>query len=153
MPNSKHEEFDEDCSAHLQDFSTKTTCTSIDRNYSYNDDDINAVSDYLSIAWEPSKTVPFGFSIPYLGFIWNLTDLTVAVPDRKKVKYMAAIEEWERKPTHALLEVQQLHGKLLHIMLVAIPHIVNFDDPVISSWKVVEQGTFSTDARAIRNTK
>ena len=40
------------------------------------------------------------------------------VPDRKKHKYMAAIETWERKPTHALVEVQQLHGKLLHVSLV-----------------------------------
>ncbi len=119
MPNGKHEEFDEDCSARLQDFSTTTTRTPIDLDYSYNDHDINSVSDYLGIAWEPSKTVPFGFSIPYLGFIWDLTDRTVAVPDRKKVKYMAAIEEWERKSTHALLEVQQLHGKLLHVTLVA----------------------------------
>lgn len=30
----------------------------------------------------------------------------VAVPDRKKLKYTAAIEEWEKKTTHALLEVQ-----------------------------------------------
>jgi len=31
---------------------------------------------------------------------------------------MAAVEEWERKPMHTLLEVQQLHGKLLHVTLV-----------------------------------
>src|SRR5260221_1025018 len=52
--------------------------------------------------------------------MWDLNERTVAVPERKKAKYMAAIEEWERRPTHALLEVQQLHGKLLHISL-AVP--------------------------------
>ena len=50
--------------------------------------------------------------------MWNLTHCTVTVPDRKKRKYMAAIQDWERKPTHALIEVQQLHGKLLHVSLV-----------------------------------
>jgi hypothetical protein len=118
MPDGRHEEFDEDCTAVLQDFSKTTARSSLDCKYSYGDDDIDAVSDYLGMVWEPSKTVPFGFSIPYLGFIWDLNKLTVTVPDRKKLKYMAAIEEWGKKTTHALREVQQLDGKLLHVTLV-----------------------------------
>jgi len=118
MPNGRHEEFDEDCSAYLQDLSEATARTPVDREYSYNDDDIDSISACLGITWEPSKSVPFGFTIPYLGFIWDLRNCTVAVPDQKKLRYTVAIEEWERKVAHALLEVQQLHGKLLHVSLV-----------------------------------
>ncbi len=118
MPNGKHEEFDEDCSALQRDFSKATERASISHGYSYCDDDIDLISDLLGIEWEPAKTVPFRFSVPYLGFMWDLSRCTVTVPDRKKCKYMAAIDEWEKKPTHALVEVQRLHGKLLHVSLV-----------------------------------
>ena len=119
MPDGKHEEFDEDCSALLRNLSKATEGTSGDHGYSYGDDDINSISDRLGIKWELAKTIPFGFSVPYLGFTWDLSRCTVSVPDRKKHKYMAAIKVWEGKPTHALVEVQRLHGKLLHVMLVA----------------------------------
>jgi len=119
MPDGKHKQFDEDCSAVLRDLSEDTACDASDRGYTYNDADVDAISDRLGIKWEPSKTVPFGFSIPYLGFTWDLRDRTVAIPDPKKIKYLAAITEWESKPTHTLLEVQQLYGKLLHASLVA----------------------------------
>ena len=118
MPNGKHEEFDEDCSAFLRNLPKATEYASMGHEYSYCDDDIDSISDLLGIKWEPAKTIPFGFSIPYLGFTWDLSHCTVTVPDRKKHKYMAAIETWERKPTHALVEVQQLHRKLLHVSLV-----------------------------------
>jgi len=118
MPNGKYEEFDEDCSTDLRDLSEATFRSSADHEYSYSDADIDSLSAYLGIVWEPSKLVPFGFTIPYLGFNWDLRDRTVAVPDQKKLKYMAAVEEWEQKATHTLLEVQQLHGKLLHVTLV-----------------------------------
>jgi hypothetical protein len=121
MPNGKHEEFDEDCSASLQDRSSATIRAPIDHDYSYSDADIDSVSDHLGIVWESSKTVPFSVSIPYLGFTWDLDTHTVAVPERKKLKYLAAIEEWERRPAHALVEVQRLHGKLLHVTLVVPP--------------------------------
>jgi hypothetical protein len=120
MPNGKHKEFDEDCFAQLQVVSNTTTCDPADQEYCYNGEDIDAISSYLGIVWEPSKMIPFGSSFPYLGFIWSLKDHTVTVPERKKVKYLAAIEKWERNPTHPLLKVQQLHGKLLHVTLVVL---------------------------------
>ena len=64
-----------------------------------------------------SALIPWGFQAPYLGFIWDLENGTVSVPEKKKQKYLAAIEEWELRSTHTLLEVQKLHGKLLHIGL------------------------------------
>jgi hypothetical protein len=106
MPNGRHEKFDEDCATPLQNYSKATKHSVVEGEYCYDDDDIDAVSDRLGIVWEPSKTVLFSFSVPYLGFTWNLNDRMVAVPDRKKLKYMAAIKEWEEKTAHVLLEVQ-----------------------------------------------
>jgi len=87
MANGKHEEFDEDCSAQLQNFSNAITRTTVGYEYSYNDIDIGSISDYLGIIWEPSKTVLFGFSVPYRGFVWNLSSHTVAVPVKKAQVY------------------------------------------------------------------
>jgi hypothetical protein len=112
MPDGAHEEFDEDCSTRLRIFASE------DCEYAYKDSDIDSISNGLGIVWETSKTVPFNFSIPYLGFIWDLKDRTVTIPDSKKHKYLAAVEEWEKRPTHVLLEVQKLYGKLLHATLV-----------------------------------
>jgi hypothetical protein len=118
MPDGTHEQFDEDCSTRVRDFALGTTCARKDCEYAYNDSDIDSLSDGLGIVWEISKTVPFGFSFPYLGFSWDLRDLSVTLPDPKKHKYLAVVEEWERRPTHVLLDVQKLYGKLLHATLV-----------------------------------
>jgi hypothetical protein len=92
-----------------------------DQAFAYADADIDALSNHLGIRWEPSKTVPFGTEIPYLGFLWNLEARTVCLLEKKRVKYLMAINEWEEKRTHDLLETQQLHGKLQHESLVILP--------------------------------
>ena len=90
-----------------------------DDHYSYSDANINALSSQLGIRWEPSKTILWSFCVPYLGFLWNLENCTVSLPERIKQKYLAAIMQWELVSAHPLLEVQKLHGKLLHATLVA----------------------------------
>ena len=74
--------------------------------------------------------IPFGEEVPYLGFRWNLCTQVVHLPDEKKAKYLAAIEEWKAKRTHNLLKTQKLYGKLLHAALV-IPagcaHLTNME--------------------------
>jgi len=54
----------------------------------------------------------------YLGFLWDLQSRTVALPDNKWEKYVAAVEAWEREPRHTLCKVQKLYGKLLHTTLI-----------------------------------
>ena len=120
MPDGKPEEFDEDCHCVLQNLSgVLPGQNDAENNYSYNDFNIDLLSNHLGIKWENSKTIPWGFQTQFLGFLWNLENRTVSIPDTKKEKYLAAIEEWELLPTHSLLEVQRLHGKLLHVTLVA----------------------------------
>ena len=49
-----------------------------------------------------------------MGFLWNLELKIVSLPDRKKAKYLAEIQEWEWHSMHTLKQVQKLYGKLLH---------------------------------------
>jgi len=118
MPNGCPEEFDEDMATPLRDLSCTSAHPPNDALYTYANNDINNLSEKLGIPWEVSKSIPFRSVVPYLSFSWDLDARTVAVPAEKKFKYLNAIEEWEKKPTHALAEVQRLYGKLLHVSLV-----------------------------------
>lgn len=73
---------------------------------------------HLQIPWELSKDSPFAYITTYNGFEWNLQILTVTVGEKKKVKYLLAIKDWNERNTHSLREVQKLYGKLLHTCLV-----------------------------------
>ena len=117
LPNGQLEEFDEDCRVPLQDWVQSPPGNPNDE-FSYSDTEIDAVSERLGIHWEPSKAVPFGFEIPYLGLLWDLRARTVCLLEKKRVRYLDAILKWEESRTHNLLEMQQLYGKLLHASLV-----------------------------------
>ena len=118
MPDGCSEEYDEDMVFPLHDFSNTSTCSPTDVFYTYADTDIDLISEELSIPWESSKTIPFATVVPYLGFLWDLDTHTVAIPTEKKARYLSAIEEWHKKCTHTLDEVQGLYDKLLHASLV-----------------------------------
>jgi len=118
LPNGSSEEFDEDCSMVLQDLADASPRSLEDKEFTYANADIDAVSACLGIQWEASKSVPFATEVPYLGFQWNLRTHIVSLLDDKRTRYLAAIVEWEGKHTHNLLEMQKLYGKLLHALLV-----------------------------------
>lgn len=112
------EEFDEDCSTILTDLANASPHSAEDHRFTYADADIDKLSSYLGIRWEPSKSVPFGTEVPYLGFRWDLCARVVHLLKEKRVKYLAAIMEWETECMHNLLDTQRLYGKLLHATLV-----------------------------------
>lgn len=121
MPDGRYEEFDEDMATPLRDLSETSTRSPSDAIFTYADADIDLLSEELGIPWESSKTIPFATVVPYLGFLWDLDARTVAIPAEKKAKYLNTIEEWHKKRTHTLAEVQGLYGKLLHASLVIPP--------------------------------
>lgn len=112
------DEFDEDCSAQCLDLTSQSPRSDEDRLFTYNFDDIDRLSDYLGIPWEKSKDMPFAPSTIFIGLDWNLVNLTVSLPPKKKTKYLTAIQEWNSSSTHTLNDVQKLYGKLLHSSLV-----------------------------------
>ena len=114
LPEGPPEEFDEDCSTSLVDMADSSPRPANDHAFSYADADIEKISAHLGIRWEPSKFVPFGTEVPYLGFRWDIRERRVHLLEEKKAKYLAAITEWEKKRTHDLLDTQRLYGKLLH---------------------------------------
>jgi hypothetical protein len=112
------EEFDEDCGFSLKDLSARSPRSLEDRRYTYNFSDIDELSEVLGILWEKSKDLPFAFTTIYIGFEWNLEDITVSLPANKKAKYQLAILEWRNRSAHDLQDIQKLYGKLLHASLV-----------------------------------
>jgi hypothetical protein len=111
-------EFDEDAGLPFQDLSAASPRSEHEALFTYNDADIDHLSDILGIPWENSKAIPFSHTVPYLGFTWNIQTQTVAIPSEKKKKYIDAIKNWATCPTHVLEDVQKLYGKLLHASLV-----------------------------------
>lgn len=113
------DEFAEDCGFPLRDLSRSSVPPHIDdEDFAYAFCDIDRASCLLAIPWEPTKDSPFGFQVTYIGLLWCLEALTVQLAEGKKEKYAKAIMDWSSSRTHVLLDVQRLHGKLLHACLV-----------------------------------
>ena len=117
LPNDQFEEFAEDMSRPLRNLSTQRKGT-VDPEYAYSMDDVDSISARLGIPWERSKDVPFGKVTPFIGFLWDIENKTVSLQEKKQEKYRRAVEEWRRRKTHTLDDVQKLYGKLLHTCLV-----------------------------------
>ena len=103
-------EFDENAAHPIRDFSQVPGRSPSDSLFTYCNANSNEISQQLGIPWEPSKTVPFSFVVPYLCFEWNLSEHTVAIPKHKKAKYKATIEEWLPCQTHNPDEAQKLYS-------------------------------------------
>lgn len=112
------DEFDEDCKFPFTDHSGSSPRSAEDMLYTYNFDDIDKVSERLGIPWELSKDLPFASTTTYIGFVWDLANLTVSLGEAKKTKYLLAIQEWQKRATHTLNDVQKVYGKLLHVCFV-----------------------------------
>ena len=78
MPNDAHEEFTEDMAFPIQDLSRASPRSLMDSQFSYCMADIDSLSDKLGIPWERAKDVPFSSSIPYIGFLWDITTVRIA---------------------------------------------------------------------------
>lgn len=105
----------------LQDLSGQSPRSPEDAKFTYNMDDISAVTDVLGIPWELSKDVPFSSETPFTGLLWNFETRVVSIPTGKALRYLDAIRSWKGSRAHTLEEVQKLYGKLLHAALVVPP--------------------------------
>ena len=88
------EEFNEDCSSPVQDWSCISPRSEHDATFSYNMADIDSISATLGILWEVSKDQPFGPTMTYIRFFWNLQERTVKLSPEKATKYLRSIEDW-----------------------------------------------------------
>lgn len=118
FPDGTVDEFDEDCRFPFQDLSNQPARSLEDQRYSYNFADIDEVSKRLGIPWETTKDAPFGHQITHIGFEWDISAMSVVLGTHKKEKYTKAIQEWQKRTSHQLSDVEKLYGKLLHSCLV-----------------------------------
>ncbi|ESK81377.1 reverse transcriptase ribonuclease h [Moniliophthora roreri MCA 2997] len=118
LPDGHAEEFDDDFTFPLTDHSFASPRSHEDALYTYNFDDIDAISQCLGYMWELPKDIAFCFTPIYFGFEWNLPDMVVAVPLTKREKYLNSVEEWEAQSSHDYEETSSLYGKLLHVSFV-----------------------------------
>lgn len=78
------------------------------------------IADELGWPWKASKTRPFASSFRYLGFIWDLNNKTVEIPEDKKLKYLRRLDTWDDTTKLPRKEVETTLGTLVHCSL-AIP--------------------------------
>ncbi|KIN98975.1 hypothetical protein M404DRAFT_30938 [Pisolithus tinctorius Marx 270] len=108
------EEFNEDCSQLIRDLTRSSPRSAHDALFSYSFEDLDTLSESLSIPWEKTKDQPFSYSTTYIGFLWDLRDYCVSLSPSKTTKYLKAIHAWHKRPAHTLQDVKELYGKLLH---------------------------------------
>jgi hypothetical protein len=113
-PDGTQEEWPEDMRFPLQNLPPKMP----NQEHAYTLEDIDDYSAHLGIPWQLPKDLPFATANAYLGFLWDLDVRTVTLTQKKKEKYLAALDEWLGRRTHTLRELEQLYGKLLHASLV-----------------------------------
>jgi hypothetical protein len=89
-------------------------------SFSYSLKDIYDLADQLGWPWKDSKTKPFAPEFKYLGFVWNLADKTVQLPDSKKTRYLVKLEPWTTGRKFSRKDAESILGTLVHCSL-AIP--------------------------------
>lgn len=83
----------------------------------------------LGVPWHPKKWTDFSFLFVYLGFLWNLTECSVTLPESKQLKYLGKVSSLllllktvSGRPGKMLCaEAMSINGTLSHVSFV-IPH-------------------------------
>ncbi|PIL27531.1 hypothetical protein GSI_10682 [Ganoderma sinense ZZ0214-1] len=102
----------------LGDLSNVSPRSLDDRRYSYVLQDIDSISQRLGLVWEQEKDQDFSTKPEFTGLVWDLVEWRVALAQKKRVKYLAVLDEFRAQPLHTLQELQSLHGKLIYATLV-----------------------------------
>ena len=114
-------------------------------HYRHDRDSSMALIAPLNVPWHPTKTGDRFVSIfIFIGFLWDLILKQVTLPVHKRIKFLYRVDNFPSKANShtkvSLLEVQQIHGSLVHICFVyldgssRLPVISNF----MSSFKANE---------------
>ncbi|KAF7297529.1 hypothetical protein MIND_00987100 [Mycena indigotica] len=81
-------------------------------------DVLNLVDD-LHAPWHPVKSgSEFTPSIVFIGFLWDIANWTVSLPEEKRIKYRHRVKDFLTQKTVSLHDVQRIHGTLVHISFV-----------------------------------
>lgn len=83
----------------------------------------------LGVPWHPRKWTDFSFIFVYLGFLWNLTERSVTLPESKRLKYFNKVSDVllslktssGRPGKLSCADAMSINGTLSHVSFV-IPH-------------------------------
>ncbi|KAE8238593.1 hypothetical protein A4X03_0g8826, partial [Tilletia caries] len=111
---------DADGEQHDEDYAAELTVQpGAEDGYNCGVGDIDAVSAELGWPWEPRKDAPWSGVFEFTGLRFNIPTREVALPDKKRLKYLRSIEAWKSDgQRHQLAEAQSLLGKLQHARAV-----------------------------------
>jgi len=87
-------------------------------NFTYSADLIWRIAEELGWPWAPAKFVDFATSFLYIGFLWDLAEKKVELPEKKKKKYITRLAPWTLGSLHTVKDTEQIIGTLNHICLV-----------------------------------
>jgi len=79
----------------------------------------------LGIPWHPDKCSDFDVIFTYLGFLWDLVNRSVSLPEKKHLKYLSKLDgiisTVSKSPFMSFKDALSIHGTLSHVAFV-IPH-------------------------------
>lgn len=86
-------------------------------SYSQSLNDIYSLTEPLGWPWKSSKTRPFANTFLYLGFLWNISERTVELPENKSSKFIEKLATWLPGHKASCKEAESLLGTLVHCSL------------------------------------
>lgn len=93
--------------------------------YAHGLEDVYKHSRPLGVPWHPLKWCNFAIIFTYLGFLWNLVNHTVELPDSKREKYIkklsSVVSHIEGGGRLSCKDAMSINGTLSHVSFV-IPH-------------------------------
>ncbi|RXW18848.1 hypothetical protein EST38_g7017 [Candolleomyces aberdarensis] len=107
-----------------------------DFSYAYDHDLLVSHVAPLGVPWHPEKgDGVFREVFTFIGFLWNLPNKTVSLPEAKHLKFLHRVSEFLTKYKSCqcpLIEVEKIHGSLCHVAFVyqdgrsRLPSLSNF---------------------------
>ena len=84
----------------------------------WTDQDLIELTSAVGVPWSQKKTRPLAVCQCYIGFVWDLSSKTVALPDKVDA-VLELIHRWSTKGQHfSSHEAASLHGKLVHVSCI-----------------------------------
>ncbi|VDC01640.1 unnamed protein product [Peniophora sp. CBMAI 1063] len=82
---------------------------------SWTEDDFMELTRTLGVPWSIDKLKRFAVIQRFIGFVWHLSDKTVALPEEKLEALLALIRSWQEPDARfSQHDSESLHGKLVH---------------------------------------
>lgn len=89
--------------------------------YKYDEEIFFDLADDLGWPWELDKHSPFSHQFTYIVFDWDAEEKKVALPEAKRLKYLAKIATWVVGAKVSRKEVDNVVGTLTHCTYVVPP--------------------------------